>query len=392
VGRAPEAVDAYRHCIDADPAIGLAWWGLANLKTYRFSSSDIEIMQAQLQRSDLEPEQRCHIEFALATALEFEKAYSASFEHYHEGNVIRRRRTYYDAEASELRLRTTEAVFTPEFLRSRRGFGCQAKDPIFIVGMPRAGSTLIEQILSTHSQVEGTAELPNLSEIATDLRERSEREWPGILRDLDPAEFRTLGERYLETTQYQRRQDRPYFTDKSPLNFLNVGLIDLILPNAKIIDARRHPMSCCFSGYKQCFSLGSMPHTYDLVEVGRYYANYVELMAHFDRVLPGRVHRVFHESMVRDSETEIRRLLDYCGLPFEEQCLRFYENDRGVRTASSEQVRRPIYAAAVEPWLNYERWLEPLKTALGDVLTLYPAVPEFGAANPAAITHGSHAA
>jgi tetratricopeptide (TPR) repeat protein len=383
VGRSCEAVDAYRRCSGFDPAIGQAWWGLANLKTYRFSSTDIEVMQAQLQRSDLEPEQRCQMEFALATALETEKAYSASFEHYHEGNRLRRARTYYEPEASELRMRTTKAVFTPEFLRSREGLGFDAKDPIFIVGMPRAGSTLIEQILSTHPLVEGTAELPDLSEIATDLRARSEHEFPEILRELDPDEFRTLGERYLATTRYQRKQDRPYFTDKSPLNFLHVGLIHLILPNARIIDARRHPMSCSFSGYKQCFSLGSMPHTYDLSEVGRYYANYVELMAHFDKVLPGRVHRVFHESMVKDPETEIRRLLDYCGLPFEEQCLRFHENDRGVRTASSEQVRKPIYSATVEPWLNYEPWLEPLKTALGDVLTLYPTVPEFEPGNKA---------
>lgn len=381
VGRSQEAVDAYRRTVELSPGIGLAWWSLANLKTYRFTATEIATMQQELERGDLDGESSCHIELALATALEAEKAYAESFEHYRNGNMSRRSRLHYDANESDERVRSTKALFTPEFIRAREGHGCTAPDPIFIVGMPRAGSTLVEQILASHSQVEGTAELPDMTNVVWSLRKGADVSYAELLAGLNTSEMKALGEKYLETTRYQRKLGKPFFTDKSPQNFLHTGFIHLVLPNAKIIDARRHPMSCCFSGYKQCFNFGSMPHSYDLSEVGRYYRNYVELMAHFDRVLPGRVHRVFHEAMVRDSEGEIRRLLEFCGLPFEEQCLRFHETDRGVRTASSEQVRRPIFKEKVEPWTHYDAWLGPLKDALGDVLTLYPDVPDFDGAS-----------
>jgi hypothetical protein len=249
---------------------------------------------------------------------------------------------------------------------------------VFIVGMPRAGSTLVEQILSSHPQVEATMELPDLIAIVRDLRARSPRpeatSYHDIVAAMDPAEFRALGQRYLATSRVQRKLGRPFFIDKMPNNFAHVGLIQLILPNAKIIDARRHPMACCFSNFKQHFARGQA-FSYDLADMGRYYADYVALMAHFDAVMPGRVHRVVYEHMVADTETQVRALLDYCGLDFDERCLRFFENDRPVRTASSEQVRQPIYRDGVDQWRHFEPWLEPLQLALGPVLQHYPAPP-----------------
>ena len=378
VGRREEAIGAYRKCLELDPGFGLIWWSLANLKTYRFSDSNIASMEAELQREDLPDEHRCHIEFALGKAREDARAFAASFEHYHRGNSVRRRRILHNPGELTSRVAKSKALFTREFFRARAGLGCASPDPILIVGMPRAGSTLIEQILASHSAIEGTMELPDIPAIVAELRNRKAGlGYPEIAAELDGAALRALGEHYLELTRYQRKLDRPHFTDKAPLNFQHIGLIHLILPNAKIIDARRHPLGCCFSGYKQCFQMGSMPHTYDLAEIARYYRNYVELMAHFDAVLPGRVHRVFHESMVDNPEVETRRLLDYCGVPFEPACLRFYESDRAVRTSSSEQVRRPISAEGVESWKSYETWLQPMIAELGDVLDVYPSVPAF---------------
>jgi tetratricopeptide (TPR) repeat protein len=378
IGRSREAVDAYRRCTELDPSMGLAWWALANLKTYKFSPAEMDVMRRQIREgSALSAEQLVHIEFAFGAALETSKDYDESFVHYRQGNVLRRSQVQYDADESDQRIERAKAFFTREFFAAHSGMGCSAPDPVFIVGMPRAGSTLIEQVLASHSQVEGTAELPDVANIIGELRDRFKNPYPALLKGLDAAEFKALGQRYLDTTRIQRKSSRPFFTDKSPQNFLSVGFIHLILPNAKIIDARRHPLSCCFSGYKQCFTPGAMPHTYDLSEIGRYYRNYVELMAHFDAVLPGRVLRVFHESMVRDPDTEIRRILAYCGLPFEAACLSFHTTERGVRTSSSEQVRRPITVEPVEAWTRYDAWLEPLKDALGDALVLYPDVPAF---------------
>ncbi len=261
--------------------------------------------------------------------------------------------------------------------------GSAARDPIFIVGLPRAGSTLLEQILSSHSAVEGTMELPDIGAIARRLGGRRKRKgdptrYPECLADLAAADLKALGEEYLARTRIQRKLGRPLFIDKMPNNFTHVGLIHLILPNARIVDARRHPLGCCLSGFKQHFARGQS-FTYDLADIGRYYRDYVELMAHFDTVLPGRVHRVLYENVIADPEGEVRKLLDYCGLPFEEGCLRYYENDRAVRTASSEQVRRPLFSDALDHWQNYAPWLEPLEAGLGAVLDAYPAVPAFAA-------------
>jgi hypothetical protein len=274
----------------------------------------------------------------------------------------------------------SKALFSQEFLAERSSFGSASPDPIFIVGLPRSGSTLLEQILSSHSAVEGTMELPDVISIARVLGERKSRsqesKYPEVLATLGAAEFRALGERYVEQTRIQRKTDAPFFIDKMPNNFAHIGLIHLMLPNAKIIDARRHPLGCCLSAYKQHFARGQH-FTYGLAELGRYYRDYVELMAHFDDALPARVHRVIYERMIDETESEVRRLLEYCGLPFEDGCLRYYQNERAVRTASSEQVRQPIYREAVDHWRHFEPWLGPLKEALGPVLEAYPDVPIF---------------
>jgi hypothetical protein len=276
-------------------------------------------------------------------------------------------------------MKALKAFFTPELFAARKNAGCPAPDPIFIVGMPRAGSTLIEQILSSHSQVEGTMELPDLRNMVGEMirRHTQEKTFPAFLAEFDDAALRSIGEGYIERTRQQRKLGRQFFTDKAGNNFLYVGLIRLVLPNAKIIDARRHPLACGFSCFKQAFAPGALLLAYNQTDIGRYYRDYVETMAHFDRVLPGRVHRVLHEELLRDPENEIRRLLAWCDLPFEEQCLRFYETDRSVRTSSSQQVRQPIQKKAVEPWQRYEAWIQPMKDALGDVLAYYPKVPEF---------------
>lgn len=377
-GRTPEAIAAYRRAIALKPDFGSAWWSLANLKTVRFGADDIAAMRSQLARPDLDDDARLHFEFALGKALEDAGQDAEAFSHYARGNALRRRQVPYDAALARERTRRAIRTYTREFFAARAGSGCPAPDPIFVVGMPRAGSTLIEQILASHPMVEGTMELPSLIAITRELRERSgspeTTSYHDVLAALDPAELAALGQDYLRRAQVHRREGRPLFIDKMPNNFAHVGLIHLILPNAKIIDARRHPLACCFSNFKQHFARGQA-FSYDLEDLGHYYADYVALMAHFDAVLPGRIHRVFHEDMVEDPETQIRALLDYCALPFDPRCLRFYENPRAVRTASSEQVRRPIYREGVAQWRRFEPWLEPLKQALGPVLTAYPAVP-----------------
>jgi tetratricopeptide (TPR) repeat protein len=377
-GRQDDSIAAYRRSIELEPRLGEAYWSLANLKTFRFDDADVATMRAQLERSDLTQEDRFHFHFALGKAAEDANDHAGSFGHYAEGNRLRKEAVPYDSDTVTGNVRRSRALFTPGFFAARRGVGCTAPDPIFVVGLPRSGSTLVEQILSSHSAIEGTMELPDLVGIVKELSGRSRRsevsKYPEVLESLEPGALRELGERYLQQTRIQRKTDAPCFIDKLPNNWAHIGLIHLMLPNAKIIDTRRHPLSCCFSGFKQHFARGQN-FSYSLDDIGRYYADYVTLMAHYDAVLPGRVHRVLYERMVEDTETEVRRLLDYCGLPFEDGCLRFYENDRAVRTASSEQVRQPIFRDAVDHWRHYEPWLEPLKAALGPVLEAYPAAP-----------------
>jgi tetratricopeptide (TPR) repeat protein len=380
-GYADRAIEAYRHSLQLEPGFGEAWWSLANLKTFRFSAGDLATMRQQLARAELAADDRLHLEFAIGKALEDAGDYAPSFGHYARGNALRRAQLRYSADATSARVRRACAQYTGAFFAARAGMGCPARDPIFIVGLPRAGSTLIEQILSSHSQVEGTMELPEIATISRGLRQQGE---PGsvtpyhdALAALDADALRALGEQYLARTRIQRKTSAPLFIDKMPNNFMHIGLIHLMLPKAKIIDARRHPLACCFSAYKQHFARGQS-FSYGLEDIGRYYHDYVRLMAHFDMVLPGRIHRVLYERMVADTEGEVRRLLDYCDLPFEDSCLRFFQNPRPVRTASSEQVRQPIYREGVDHWRHYAAWLEPLRQALGPVLESYPDVPGFG--------------
>jgi tetratricopeptide (TPR) repeat protein len=378
-GRADECVSTYRKSIELAAHLGEAYWSLANLKTFKFAAADIEAMREQLARADLGAEDRFHFHFALGKALEDDGQFAESFAQYEQGNRRRRAGISHDAEWNSQQVQRAKALLTPEFFAARSGQGAPAPDPIFIVGLPRAGSTLLEQILASHPLVEGTMELPNLVSIVKELgggQGRAHSRYPETLAELDADALRALGERYLAETRIYRKTGAPYFIDKLPNNFAHTGLIQLILPYAKIIDARRHPLGGCFSCYKQHFARGQH-FTYNLDELGRYYRDYVELMAHFDAVLPGRVHRVIYERMIEDTEAEIRRLLDYCGLPFDERCLRFYENERAVRTPSAEQVRRPIYREGVDHWQHYEPWLGPLKSALGPVLAHYPHVPDF---------------
>ena len=375
VGRLEEGVGAYRKSIELNPAAGEAYWSLANLKTFRFTDEDIEEMRKQLTREDGDPENRVHFAFALGKALEDRGEFDESFERYRQGNEIRHKLQRYNARANAVNAARQIRTLDKEFVATRQAWGCQAQGPIFIVGLPRAGSTLLEQILASHSQVEGTAELPDIIAISRRLGQKSRKNpasnYPEILADLSEDAVRELGESYLSTTRVQRHGGSPFFIDKMPNNFHHIGLIHLILPNARIIDARRHPMAGCFSCYAQLFARGQT-FTYDLVDLGRYYRDYARLMDHWDEVLPGRVHRVQYEHMVDDTEAQIRALLDYCGLEYEEQCLRFYETGRAIRTPSAEQVRQPVYRQGLEHWRNYEKHLAPLKEALGPVLERYP--------------------
>jgi tetratricopeptide (TPR) repeat protein len=370
-GHLTESIEAYRRALTLRPTLGEAYWSLANLKTFRFADADPAAMHKALTRPDLSDEDRLHFEFSLGKALEDAERYEESFEHYAKGNALRRKSHPYNAGVTSRFVRGGIALFAKEFFSARAGSGCPARDPIFIVGLPRAGSTLLEQVLASHSLVEGTMELPNLPQIAREIARGggsvSEPGFHQALASLSGAQLRTLGERYIESTRPIRKTGAPFFIDKMPNNWLYVGLIELILPNATIIDARRHPIGCCLSCYKQHFARGQS-FTYDLEDLGLYYRDYVKLMAHFDAVLPGRVHRVIYERMISDTEAQIRRLLANCGLEFEEACLRFYENERAVRTASSEQVRQPIFREAVDHWRHYESWLGPLKEALGPVV------------------------
>ena len=364
VGRREDARKAYRRAIALAPGLGDAYWSLANLKTEPLTRQDEAAMMSQLARADLDPDDRLHLRYALGKALEDRAEYGAAFEHYAAGAALRRRALEYNPDEQTDLVRRSQALFTSAFFRAREGAGSPAPDPIFIVGLPRSGSTLIEQILASHSAVEGTMELPDIGLIATLLGEATADGYPQCLASLSRGDLSSLGQLFLDRTRIQRKIGRPFFIDKMPNNFRHVGLIQLILPHAKIIDARRHPLATCFSAFKQHFAQGQS-FSYDLTDLGRYYRDYLALMAHFDAVLPGRVLRVIYEDMVDDTEAQVSRLLDYCNLPFEAACLKFHENERAVRTVSSEQVRRPIFREGLEQWRHFEHWLEPLKAALG---------------------------
>ena len=375
-GHLDQAIQAYRKSTDLKPGCGEAWFSLANLKTFRFSVGELAAMQAQVARENLQDNDRLQFEFALGKALEDVGEFAASFAHYARGNALRRAAVVYDPDSITRLVQRTQTLYTQEFFAARAGFGSSAPDPIFIVGLPRAGSTLIEQILASHTQVEGTRELPDVLGFALELgaleRAGVPPAYPQSVARLTQAQLTSLGERYLAQTRPHRLLGRPRFIDKMPNNFFHLGLIHLMLPNARIIDARRSPLACCFSNFKQHFQTG-LWFSYSLEDIGRYYRDYVRLVAHFDAVLPGRIHRVGYEDLVADLEGEVRRLLEYCGLPFEEQCLRFHETRRVVQTASSEQVRRPLYAEGIDQWRNFEPWLGPLKDVLGELASAEPA-------------------
>jgi len=369
-GHQAESIESYRAAAAARGDFGDAWWSLANLKTYRFTDEEIVRMRQLEAAATTKLVDRYHLCFALGKALEDRGEYEESFRYYERGNAFKKSESRFDVGAMERNLELQARLCTREFVAARAGGGCQRPDPIFIVGLPRSGSTLIEQILASHSQVEGTMELADIPRMVQQLAGRENRDapsrYPALLADLTPAERLRLGEKYLADTRVYRT-DKPYFIDKMPNNFRHVGLIHLILPNARIIDARREPLACCFSNFKQLFASGQ-EFTYSLEDIGRYYRAYVDVMAHWEAVLPGRILRVQHESVVEDLEGNVRRLLDFLGLPFEAACIEFYRTDRSVRTASSEQVRQPIYKEGIDQWRNFEPWLGPLKSALGDLL------------------------
>lgn len=365
-GRYEAAVDAYRAALAGFPQHGEAWYALSNLKVYTFGDDEIEQMHAQEKDLNLSHADRVHLGFALGKAYEDRADFHRSFRYYEQGNRLKKSQSTYDPQKMSNDLAAQRDICTPAFFASREGVGHGAPDPVFIVGLPRSGSTLLEQILSSHSRVDGTLELPNILSLSQQLRRRGRdgdsAAYPEILKDLPDEELASFGRQYIDDTRIHR-QGAPFFIDKMPNNFRHLGLIHLILPRAKIIDARRHPMACGFSGWKQLFAEGQ-EFTYDLEWVGRYYRDYVELMDHWDRVLPGKILRVQYEDVVADVETEVRRILDHCGLDFEPECVDFHRTERSVRTPSSEQVRQPIFDSGLDYWRNYEKWLSPLKEAL----------------------------
>ena len=375
-GHLPEAVAAYRAAAKARPNFGDAYWSLANLKTYRFPDEEIARMRAEESSPATDPTDRTHLCFALGKALEDRGEFAESWAWYERGNTLKRAESHYRADVIEANTRAQIDVCTREFFMDRTGWGSSQTDPIFIVGLPRSGSTLLEQILASHSQVEGTHELSDIQSIVTELQGRDaalkSRLYPRVLAELPRDACERLGEKYLADTRMYR-SGRVRFIDKMPNNFRHIGLIHLMLPKARIIDARREPMACCFSNLKQLFAQGQ-EFTYSVEDIARYYRTYVELMRHWDEVLPGRILRVHHEDVVGDLEGSVRRILDYCGLAFEPACIEYHKTQRSVRTPSSEQVRQPIFRDGLEQWKNYEPWLGPLKTALGDALTRYKEV------------------
>ena len=365
-GESLAAIDAYRSAYEHNPDHGEAFYSLANLKTYRFTDEELQLMGQQENNRNLSPSGRVYLNFALGKAHEDAADYERAFGYYAEGNRQKKIQSRYDAEKMRVEFQHTQRVCTASLLAEENQGGNASSAPIFVLGLPRAGSTLIEQILSSHSMVDGTSELPNILSLSQSLRRKSRGSggYPAVLADLTMEERTRFGDQYIADTQIHRG-DAAFFVDKMPNNFRHIGLIKLILPNAKIIDARRHPLSCCFSGFKQLFAEGQ-EFSYDLGDIGHYYRDYVELMDHWDRVMPGFILRVQHEDVVDDLRGQVARLLAFCGLPFEEACVAFHKTERSVKTPSSEQVRQPIFRSSLDTWENYEPWLSPLKQALGE--------------------------
>ena len=370
LGRTQEAIDSYRAAAAARPSFGEAYWSLANLKTYRFTDAEINRMRSEEAGEKIALVDRYHLCFAIGKALEDRAEYAESFGYYERGNALKKTECLYRPESLERTANLQQSMCTREFFAAREGFGCDSTAPIFIVGLPRSGSTLIEQILASHSKVEGTMELADIPRLVQDLQGReamgSIPRYPGILEKLGAEDFKRMGEHYLRDTLVYR-VGKPFFIDKMPNNFRHLGLIHLILPNARIIDARREPLACCFSNFKQLFASGQQ-FTYSIEDITRYYRMYVELMAHWDAALPGRILRVEHERVVEDLDANVRRILEFCNLEFEPGCVDFHKTRRSVHTASSEQVRRPIFKEGIVQWRHFDPWLGPLKAALGPLV------------------------
>ena len=378
LGQQREATESYRKAAAIRPGFGDAYWSLANLKTYRFSDDEVRRMRVKQAAPPTQPFDRIHLCFALGKALEDRSDFAESWKFYARGNALKHAESRYEAEMTETNARRQIEVCTAQFFAARAGVGAPNPDPIFIVGLPRSGSTLIEQILASNSQVEGTHELADIQRIVLEFeRGQPEREgpdspmsrYPSVLTDMTPEDFRRLGERYVADTRAYRT-NKLFFIDKMPNNFRHIGLIHLMLPNAKILDVRREPMACCFSNLKQLYARGQ-EFTYGMDDIARYYRTYLDVMRHWDSVLPGRVLRVFYEDVVENLEASVCRLLEFCGLQFEPECVEFYKTQRCVRTASSEQVRQAIFRGGLSQWRNFEPWLGPLKDALGDALMRY---------------------
>jgi tetratricopeptide (TPR) repeat protein len=375
LGQTDPCIVAFGKAIELDPHCAEAYLSLANLKTYRFTREQVAAMRALLADADLPTHERVKLHFALGKDDEDASDYASAFGHYKEGNTLERSRRAHDPEVTSAYVRESQSLYTSAFFAARSGWGVGNADPIFIVGLPRSGSTLVEQILASHPDIEGTHELADLPILASSIKG-----YPQGVGRLTREDCARLGSEYLRRTSAYRNLKRPRFIDKTPKNFLHIGLIQIILPNARVVDVRRHPLACGLSIYKQHFGHG-FASAFDLEHIGRYYADYVDLIAHVDGALPGRVHRVVYERLVADTEAEVRRLLTYLGLPFNPACLRFFENRRAVDTPSSEQVRQPIFTEGLDHWRNFEPWLDKLKAALGPALAAYPEAP--GSARPA---------
>ncbi|MGH6879057.1 MAG: sulfotransferase, partial [Rhizomicrobium sp.] len=367
---------AFLKASELAPTRGRIWWNLSNLKSFRFGDAQLALMEAALSAPAVSVNDRAELHYALGKAHEERNNYQCAFEHYVKGNALRRSGASYDPDSTSALVAQTKKVFAAEIFAGRTGVNSTSREPIFVVGMQRSGSTLVEQILASHSQVEGLGEL-NFIQMLVDeeIRPKSAGFYPRGMDGLDASGLRVLGEKYLTLARGKRRTHKPFFIDKWPYNFWHVGLIRLVLPGAKIIDTRRHPMACCFANFSTNFSLGP-PLSCRQTDIARFYVDYVRLMAHFDRVQPGKIHRVIYEKLVDDLENEVRRTLDYLDLNFEESCLEYYRNARALDSLSSEQVRSPIFRDRVDRWHNYEQWLGPMKAALGTVLDAWPDAPE----------------
>jgi len=376
IGERDSAIDAFQRAISVNPCCGSAWWGLADMKTWHFSEAAISTMESAMPETG--KHDRVYLHFALGKAYADQRNYTKAFDNYVRANAMKRLTITYDSDWLTDQIAKCKTLFTRDFFESRAGSGCDSGEPIFIVGMQRAGSTLVEQILASHSAIEATAELPDITLMAEHLGETGAHEngtpYPNLLATIDRAALQTLGQSYLETTRFRRGLRRPFFVDKNPYNFLHLALIHLILPKAKIIDVRRHPLACCWSNFCANFEMGAL-FAYRFSELGRAYADYVELMTHFDTVLPGSVHHVIYEDLIADPERTIRQLLEHLDLPFEQECLAFHANTRAMNSVSSEQVRQPIYRKSLDQWRNFEPWLGPLKSALGPVLDTWRGAP-----------------